>query len=92
MKSQKGYAHLTNRHIGVSIPAKTRSMVQWGSGWPKYALASNIFQNYWPPLSVHKKTINVSFEEEEDEGGTYGEFLEEQAEHFARTEFDNVMD
>ena len=59
---------------------------------PNTLLLATSSKTIAPHYQYTNKTINVSFEKEEDEGGTYGEFLEEQAEHFARTEFDNVMD
>ena len=46
-------------------------------------------------ISTQKKEFNISVgeeKEEEEEGNTYGEFLEEETTRLARTEFDTIMD
>ena len=57
---------------------------------PNALLLATSFKAIDPHYQYTQKTINVSIEEEEEEGGTYGEFLEEQAARVARTEFDTA--
>ena len=59
---------------------------------PNTLLLVDSFTTIDPQYQYTKKQSNVSVEEEEEEGGTYGEFLEEEETCGATTEFDNIMD
>ena len=78
--------------MGLVLRPRAEAWVEEETVDPHTLLLVGSFRTIDPHYQYAKKEFNVTAEEEEEEGGTYGEFLEEEEARDAAAEFHNVTE